>query len=243
MPIIWDIIMVALVLFFIVLSCRQGLIKTLFVLLGTLIALCGAIAFRGPVGEFIDKKYVQQPVENIVISTIADTADAAYDEVLENTDIKQAVEDMPPALTLLMDSAGVSKQSLLATLNSSDEMTYDLKVKAVESIAHPISRAISTAIAFIVLFAVLYILAWLLARVLSAICKLLPLGKKLDRFGGALAGAVKGIVIVMILSSVVWVISLGVEDGFFARETLEQTHLTKEIVRYSPISNIFKIGR
>jgi len=46
------------------------------------------------------------------------------------------------------------------------------------------------------------------------------------------------LLIVLILTAVVWGISAGVEDGFFSREALNNTTVTKFIIENNPICNL-----
>ena len=118
--------------------------------------------------------------------------------------------------------------------------TLEAKNQLIDSIAAPISATISTAIAFVVLFIVLLVVCFLASKVLSALLNLLPVGKQFNRIGGALIGVVEGALIVLIVSAVVWAISLGVNEGFCSPEAIDKTWVMSRVIDVNPICGIFR---
>lgn len=239
MGFIWDILIIAILVVCTALAYRKGLIATLFGLLGVVIALVGAWSLQGPVGAMIDQQFVHKPVRQMVLGTLSDTPVLEYEDALAKIDVAQKIREMPDALQSLLESVGISSDEIIKEVGSATAASAQLKNQLIDSIADPISATISTAIAFILLFVVLLILCSVAAKLISALCNLLPVGKKLNRIGGGIIGLVKGVLIVLIVTAVLWAISAGIDEGFMARDALKSTLLTREIVKINPIVNIF----
>ncbi len=239
MQFILDIVIVAILAVFAFLAYKKGLIKTLFGMLGTLIAFLGALALKGVVGGWLDVTFVRPSVRNMVLSTLTGSPVLDYEKALSSLDVAGKVRKMPEALRVLLDSVGVSTEDILGSLSSLSANTVEAKNKLIDSIAAPISATISTAIAFVVLFVVLIIVCKVGAKILSALFNLLPIGKQFNRLGGAVIGLAEGVLIVLIVTAVVWAISLGADKGMFSSEAIEKTLITKEIIKMNPICNLF----
>lgn len=240
MRFIWDILIVAILVFCIWRGYRKGLIKTLFGLLGVVLAFVGALALKEPLGGYIDKSFVHAPVERFVLSTISGSAVGEYEKAIAEIDIAAKLKEMPPAVSELLDLAGVDANELAKNISSTGN---DAKKELVNSIASPISETISKAIAFVILFIVLCILCIVAAKFLSAVCNLLPLGKQVNHIGGLLAGLIKGGVIVLVLCTLVGVLSLTAQpdsDGPFSKTTIEQTVLMKKVIGWTPAADLIK---
>ena len=240
MQFIWDIIIVVILAVCVWLAYRKGLIKTLFDLLGTVIAFLGALAFNGMVGNWIDTTFVRTPVRNMVLSTLADTPVLKYEDALAGIDVAAKIRKMPEALKGLLESVGVSTEEIIGKVGSASATTTEAKNQLIDSIAAPISATISTAIAFIVLFVVLLIVCMVASKLLSALFNLLPVGRQLNRIGGGAIGLVQGVLIVLVVTAVIWAVSRSAGEGFFSAETLDKTLLTKELIKINPICDLFR---
>lgn len=239
MHFILDIIIVAILAVFVFLAYRRGLIKTLFSLLGTVIAFLGALAFKGAVGGWIDQAFVRPSVRSMVLSTLSGTPVLEYEKALSSLDVAEQLYKMPKSLIALLESVGLSSQDIIDGISSVSTNTVEAKNQLIDSIAAPISATISTAIAFIVLFIVLLVVCKVGAKLLSALLGLLPLGKQFNRVGGAVIGLAEGVLIVLILTAVIWAVSHGIKEGLCSAEMLEKTLITKEIIKINPICNLF----
>ena len=240
MQFIWDIMIIAILAVCVWLSYRKGLIKTLFDLLGTVIAFLGALAFNGMVGAWIDTTFVRTPVRNMVLSTLADTPVLKYEDALAGIDVAAKIRNMPAALKGLLESVGVSTEELIGKVASVSANTAEAKNQLIDSIAAPISATISTAIAFVLLFVILLVVCMVASKLLSALFNLLPVGRQLNRFGGAAFGLIEGILIVLVVTAVIWAISRGAGEGFFSAESVDKTLITKGIIKINPICNLFR---
>ncbi|MBE6638921.1 MAG: CvpA family protein [Ruminococcaceae bacterium] len=240
MQFVWDIIIIAILAVCIWLSYKKGLIKTLFDLLGTVIAFLGALAFNGVVGNWIDTTFVRTPVRNMVLSTLADTPVLKYEDALAGIDVAAKIRKMPEALKSLLESVGVSTEEIIGKVSSVTANTAEAKNQLIDSIAAPISATISTAIAFILLFVVLLVVCMVASKLLSALFNLLPVGRQLNRFGGAAFGFVEGVLIVLVVTAVIWAVSRSAGDGLFSVDALDKTIFTKEIIKINPICDLFR---
>ena len=240
MQFIWDVVIIAILAVCVWLSYRKGLIKTLFDLLGTVIAFLGALAFNGAVGAWIDTTFVRNPVRNMVLSTLADTPVLKYEDALTGIDVAAKIRSMPAALKGILDSVGVSADEIIGKVSAVSANTAEAKNQLIDSIAAPVSATISTAIAFIVLFVVLLIVCMVASKLLSALFNLLPVGRQFNRIGGGVIGLVQGMLIVLVVTAAIWAVTRGVSEGFCSAEALDKTLITKEIIKINPICNLFR---
>ncbi|MBQ6947598.1 MAG: CvpA family protein [Clostridia bacterium] len=240
MGIIWDIVLILIMALCVYLAYRKGLIATLFSLLGTVISLVGAWMFSAPVGVWLDQNYVHSPVRNAVLSALADTPVLQYEEALADLDVAAKLRVMPDALSAMLESVGISPAEISAVAQKTSAASLEAKNQLIDRIANPISATISTAVAFIGLFVALLLVCLLLSKLLSALCELLPLGKKFNAVGGAVFGLIKGSIIVLVVTAVLWASCLGTTQGFFSYQTLESSLITKEIIEINPICDIFR---
>lgn len=235
MSYVWDIMIIAVVAVCAFLACKKGLISTLFGLLGTVVSMVLALLLKGVVGAFINDAFVAEPVRRFVLSTVSGAPCTDYESMLQNTDVLAKIKEMPEALSNLLKMLGISASDVL---NTGSAATQNAKNQLIDSIAGPISATISTAIAFILLFVIFSLLCMVAAKLLTALCSILPFGKKLNKIGGGIVGACKGLIIVLILSAVVSAVSLGIQpqsDHLFSEKTIGNTVLLKEVNKINPI--------
>ena len=237
MEFLWDIIFIAIIVVMTFLAYRKGLIKTVFNLLGTVVAFVGALVLREPVGQWIDTAFVKAPVRKMVLSTLSDTPILDYEQALAQMDVAGKIRSMPDALKDLLDMVGLPTDEILSNITAATDTIA--KNDLIDSIASPISATISTAIAFVALFVVLLVVCFVAAKLLSALLGLLPIGKTLDRIGGGIVGLVEGALIVLVVSAVFWAVSMAVDNGFFSRAAMEDTVFTAWLIEHNPICSLF----
>ena len=224
--IVYDIGIAAVLLFFVWLGYRKGLVLTLCSLLAVFVALIGASFLSNALAEPVAKA-----IEPIVASQIHDTVTSYYQRSpAENT---SAEEDWLAQLPLeeLLEPLKESKflQGFAETFQKAvDDKAADIVTHAAQALAHfvavQIARIVIFAIAF---FAVL--IAWsILSHTLDLVAKL-PVLSTVNAWGGGAVGLVKGALIVFIA---VWLL----RDSHIPQEAVEQTRLLKFFCTVSPLS-------
>ena len=212
MGIIIDIVVIAILALSIFLGYKRGLIKVIFNLCAFLVALILTFILYKPVASFV--------IQN------TDLYDNIKQVVLENgiTEKKEDVID---------NNAGVDKYIEKYTYNAITEAKNDVVKSAADTIA---LNAVNVMVS-IGLFIVIRILL-IFARFLVEALAELPIVKQFNELGGALYGAITGLItIYAILAIVFFIVSI---NGFeYINEAIDMSIITKYLYGNNIILNIF----
>ena len=225
--IIYDIIIAAVLLFFLWRGYVKGFVLTLCSLLAVFVALIGASFLSNALAEPVAKA-----IEPIVASQIHDTVTSYYQRSpAENTSGEE--EDWLAQLPLeeLLEPLKESKflQGFADTFQKAvDDRTTEIVTHAAQALAHfvavQIARTVLFALAF---FAVL--IAWsFLSHALDLVAKL-PVLSTVNAWGGGAVGLVKGALIVYIA---VWLL----RGSCIPPEAIEGSYLLKFFTSAIPLS-------
>lgn len=226
--IFYDVIIAAVLLFFLWRGYVKGFVLTLCSLLAVFVALIGASilsnVLAGPVAKAI---------EPVVSSSIHDMVISYYQQSPESGTGSQEAADwlaQLPVDELLepLKESSVFKGLADAFQKAVDDGVADAAAHAAQALAHfaavQIARTVIFSIAF---FAVL--IAWsILSHTLDLVAKL-PVLSTVNAWGGGAVGLVKGALIAFIA---VWLL----RDSHIPQEAVEQTHLLRFFCTVSPLS-------
>lgn len=226
MPIILDILVIAILVLFILLGAHRGFILTLCSLVAVIVALVGA---------------------NLLADALAPKMAQALEPRLEQS-IQQALEEkaqevsavdgleVADAMAALREKGGLyewAADSLEEALKSApvgDAIAHQAAAAAT-AVAEQLARGVLFSVAFLVI-----LVAWFfLSHALDLVAKLPGLSTLNQTLGGIL-GLVKGLLILWLLS---WI--LGPLTGVIAAETVAQTHLLLFLTQHGPLE-LLKLG-
>lgn len=224
---IYDAAVLAVLLLFVWLGYRKGLVLTLCSLLAVFVAFIGASILSNALAEPVAKA-----IEPVVASSIHDTVTSYYQRSpAENTSTEE--DDWLAQLPIdeLLEPLKESKafQGFADAFQEAvDDGVADAAAHAAQALAHfmavQIARTVIFAVAF---FAVL--IAWsILSHTLDLVARL-PVLYTANRWGGGAVGLVKGTLVVFIA---VWLL----RDSYIPPAAVEQTYLLKFFCTVSPLS-------
>ena len=226
--IFYDVIIAAILLFFLWRGYVKGFVLTLCSLLAVFVALIGASILSNVLAEPVAKA-----IEPVVSSSIHDTVTSYYQHAPEVGAASQDEADWLAQLPIdeLLEPLRESKafQGFADAFQKAvDDGVDDAAAHAAQALAHfaavQIARTVIFAIAF---FAVL--IAWFFfSHTLDLVAKL-PVLSTVNAWGGGAVGLVKGALIVFIA---VWLL----RDSYIPQEAVEQTRLLKFFCTVSPLS-------
>ena len=127
---------------------------------------------------------------------------------------------------------------IVASAEQSKATSAAAKEALIDSIAMPVSEAVSKAVALIGLAIIFFVLLFVITRLLDTVFSILPFGKKVNKIGGMIFGAVRALVFVMLFGAVVYGLACG--NILLSLEELENTIILKTINQFNPILNILK---
>ncbi len=237
--IILDVLIVAIVAVSAFFAYRKGFIKTLFSLLGGVIAIVLAISFSAPVASWLDAAVVGPAVRSSVLTAVNGAPlTEEYDAALESVDVSDKLLEMPESLRSFLESLNIDVDEAMDIADKNRANSVAARQQLIEDITAPITATISKAIALIVLIVVFFLLLFIASLLLNAIFKLLPFGKSFNHFGGLIVGLIRGVLFVMIFGLIVHWLAYG--NTWLTYEDIDNTWILKWINAYNPILSLFK---
>lgn len=235
---IFDLVILAVLIFFTALGRKRGFVLTLCGFLAVFVAFLGASFLSDllcePVGRLI------QPVlETSITQTLQETVDESQWQ-LERPDVSQeeGAEEALPQLPVGEALAALEDSKLYKAFGDALEDAFHegvLKVTstAAAAIAGYLAREMARMVLFLVSFAVV-LLAWTLLSHALDLAFRLPVLSTVNRGLGGVMGFIKGALIVFIAA---WLL----KGRLLPREAIEQTFLLKFFCENSPLSLLMKL--
>ena len=238
MTIILDVFVLAVIAISVLVAYKKGLIKTLFSLVGGLIAVVLAINLSVPVANWLDEQFVGPAVRKTVLTAVnGSKLMENYDQALASIDVVDKLQEMPESLRSFLETLNVDVDEIIASAEKTQEDSTAAKEQLIDSIALPVSEMISKAIALIGLMVLFFVVLFVASRLLDTVFRLLPFGATLNKTGGLILGALRALSIVFVLGAVVYGLACG--NILISLEELEHTVLLRWINSVNPILSLF----
>lgn len=175
---------------------RKGFFKTVLSLVATAISVLIAYEYFAPLAEWANEAFIQKAAVN----TFADVISAHL-----SSGTQAVIDAIPDYITKAAQAGGVTVSAIVSDIGSSVDASQaaELIYGGIYSI---LVFPILSVIAFIVIYAISNAVLSFGIRIVNNIFRLSVL-KGLNRFLGGIVGALKGVVIVAILSIVLVVIA------------------------------------
>ncbi len=250
MPILLDLILVAVLVLFAWLGAKRGFVLTLCGLLAAIVALVGANLLAG----FLAPK-VAQTLEPVIAEKLEIALQEQYEEQFEafqsgDSILSSSIPGSQPAsLPIDPDQIQTAQreiplQEVLGALrelglyeeliDSVDEAVeagaLDAAAGAAAAVAAAVAESVAYTLIFLVSFLLLLLLWSILAHALDLVTKL-PGLNFLNKTGGALLGLVKGCIILFVA---VW--ALRVTGTILPEETVKQSYLLPLFLSFNPVA-------
>ena len=212
MGIIVDIIIIAIIALSIFLGYRKGLIELAIKLCAFVIAILITLI-------------LYKPVSNLIINT------TSIDETIENSILEKANDVME----------GEEDEELSEETNpaSTEELSEEIKQEAREGLLPEAARGLSVNIVRGGVIIILYVLVRIALRFVTALANLvakLPILKQFNKAGGAIYGALRGILIIYVCLIIISIFGqINPENDI--HQNIEQSTLGKTMYE----NNIFEV--
>lgn len=225
---IYDLAILAVLLLFVWLGCKRGLVLTLCSLLAVFVALIGASFLSDVLAEPVAKA-IEPAVTQSIHDTVSSYGQRAPEAGATSQDEADWLAQLPieELLEPLKESKafrGFAKSFEKAV----DEKAAEVITHAVQELAHFVAVQIARTVIFVVAFAAVLIAWHFLSRALDLVARL-PVLSTVNAWGGGAAGLVKGALIVFIA---VWLL----RDGYIPREAVEGSPLLHFFATVNPLS-------
>lgn len=213
MTLILDIILAGIFIVLVIAAAKKGFVLTVLEVVAIIAALFCASYISEPVSQTTYDTFLK---ENIV-----ENIDSAISEKTESKDLGIiAIDSIPNYIFDFAECAGIDtnkvKTNISTTISSGIQngKTANIGAKVEENCVRPIAVPAIRIILFFILFVILLIVFRLLAKALSKLVKI-PIVKNVDTILGALLGALRGLAVLIIISTV-FVTMLSGGDSDFA---------------------------
>ena len=220
MSIIIDLILVAIVLLVVLISAKQGFVRTVVGAVGFVIAVVIAFTVSKPLAETTYDKFIEPPIVNSIgettSGTVADTVDSLWSK-------------LPSIITDNSESFGFSKENIQGSLSEGTEDNIKDTISNVSQTAiKPIFVELTSTVYAVILIIVLLIIVKLLAKLLNKAFSFSVVGKLNTTLGGVL-GLAKGLVIALIICEIIVLVISLTQNGIWIlnNENISNTILFK----------------
>lgn len=238
-PIVYDIVLLAILLLAALRGYRRGFVLTVCGFLAVFVALIGATVLSRTLAPPVSQM-VQPVIEQSLSHLVQHTADSATTVVSNEVEAVFA-EDLLEQAKEPLSTVSLTLEQILNALRESD--FYRSFVSAIEqavdagimditsnlfhSVTQYITLQITQAVLFILSFAVVLIAWTTLSHVLDLACHL-PVLNTLNELGGMLVGLAQGVLLSFILC---WLC----KDRFVSPEIIQNTYLFQWFASLNPL--------
>lgn len=205
-----DLLLVILAVVIIVLSAKKGFVASCLDAVSVVLSGFAAYKFFEPVAEWVYNLFVH----DLVMTSFARALDDMSSKLTVPEKITGMIESLPQSAVKIAEGMGFSLESVIGTVNQSLANDKDAFISEVtDKIAYNIMITITEIIVFIALFVIICVLIRLFANFFSDNLKKIPLVGKADTLLGGVLGAVKGAIVLVVVTTVLYIIFSTAEAG------------------------------
>ncbi len=226
MPIVLDILVIAILILFAVLGAHRGFVLTLCSLVAVIVALVGATMVSDALAPKVAQA-LQPRIERSIQESLEEKAlEVSSQEGLDAVDALAALREKGG----LYEWAADSLEEALNNVPGTDAIAHQAAVAAT-AVAEQLARGVLFTLAFLLML----IIWFFVSHALDLVARLPGLSALNNALGGLL-GFVKGLLIVWLLS---WI--LGPLTGVLSPDLIAQTHLLLFLSQHGPLE-LLKLG-
>lgn len=222
LPLIYDLAIIAILLYSILMCARRGLIRSLVDLAGYFLVIWLGQFFSEKLAQMAYDTLLKQRVQSVLMERISESATGS--ELV--TQIQAAFRALPPPLDTLVKN---TDSQLFTRFENSVSDTLESIVDSVATgVVEPMAVGFLRIVFFLLIFAVGLFIVRRLSSLLGGV-NYLPLIGPANRLLGGVLGLAEGIVTVLVLILVlnlILIISQG-SAGFISEEIIGRTHLLR----------------
>lgn len=234
MWIIFDLIIIAIIAFYVFLSAKHGFVQTVIEFIGFGLAIYFAFIIGGAIAQPVYDNTMKPEIIESVKASVEKSGEANID-----TAVDKAWGALPGYVVTVADSVNITSDNLKNSINGEikeSNISHIIAEKTEETIARPIAIPLVKTLIAVPVFLVLMLLVKILARVIGKMFNFSLVGK-LNRLLGGILGFGKGVVIAITVAIVTTTIISLTKDGFlfFTMENVNNSLLFSLLANLSPI--------
>ena len=211
-----DLIILVLIIIAIILGRHKGLTVCLVNFFSLIIALLVSLMLYRPVSNYIMEK---TPIGNNIKETIKQNIPMNDEE-------------------LKVDDSSILPEEMKNYINEQAQNANEAKDEAIENVSTQLATEVVSIVSFLGIFIIVRAVL-LIVKVLSRIINKLPILKQIDHLGGAIIGAIEGVILVYFAFAVISTIS-PVFENTKVLEYINDSYIGKMMYNNNIIMNKIK---
>ncbi len=217
---ILDGILILIVALSVFIGYRRGFIRSIVQLVGMLAAIVVAFSLSGMIAEWIYDGFIKEPLQDSIVEMLH------RDETPEPDEIEEVLSVVPAFLRNALNVDEIAQQAVTVITEKVNETADTTAELVATDVIRPVATTVMRVLLFIVLAIVLTLVVKLLLTIIKPITKL-PVLRQADGTLGAVVGAVKGLLFVLIAVAVMQL--LASSDALIAQTDMDNTVIAKWI--------------
>lgn len=225
MAIILDLVIIGIVLVFAFISKKRGFARTFIELVGYLAAIVIAFSLSASVANTVYEKNIRPSV----IKSVKESISLNGNDLSDKETVEKLWGSLPKFVLSLASLNGLEQEEIVDSISEKMSGSVNSAAAAVaDNVVKPMAVSAINIIVCVISFIVLMILFKLLAKVINKVFEI-PGLRVFNRTFGFIFGAIKGILIVFVLVTIIKTALplFGGNIGFINLELIEQTYLMK----------------
>lgn len=221
---ILDGIIILIVALSIFIGYKRGFIRSILQLVGMLAAVVVAFSFSGTIAEWVYDDFLSEPTQESIVDLLH------RDETPETDEIEEVLSVIPFFLRNTLNVDQIAQDAMVVITEKVNETAETTAKMVSENVVRPVAVTVMRILIFIVLTVVLLLVVKLLLQIIKPITKL-PLLRQADGALGAVIGAVKGLLFVLLAVAVMQL--LASSGALITQADMDNTVITKWIAETS----------
>lgn len=227
MGIVLDLIIIAIILIFCLISAKKGFVKTVVEAVGIVAAIILSFTVSSPLAGTTYDKIIEPPILSAVSVETTESSQTA---------VQNMWDSMPKFIVKNADRLSLNSESITQSFGEDISQGVETAVKsASQNVVKPIAVKILGIIYSVIIFVVLWVIFRFLAKIINKLFSFSLVGKA-NRILGGIVGILKGTVIALVFSLVISVIVSFTQNGFliFTPQNIDSSYIFKLLTEIAP---------
>ncbi len=227
MGIVLDLIILAIIIFFCLVSAKKGFVKTIVEAAGIIAAIIITFTISTPLANTTYDKIIEPPIiKSVAEETVGNTENA----------VQTVWDSMPDFITNNAERLSLDSEQLSKPLTDNTSSGVETAVRNVsQDVIKPVAVKILGLIYSVIIFVVLSVIVKFLAKLINKIFSFSIVGKA-NRILGGIIGIFKGAVIAVVFCMVISIIVSLTKNGFliFTPDNINNSYVFKMLTEILP---------
>lgn len=231
MAYILDIVVILILMLFVWLGYRRGLVRAVITLIGCVLAVWISSMLSPLIASGVFDTFLRDDLQQTVTDQVSGTDAVALEE-----GIRAVLEDLPKPVQNFLEAYGAgSPAELAASLSGQVDGKTAVADIVMENIVEPVAVTMLTAGIFFLVFMLLMIVVRLIASMINRVFHL-PVLRQLNGLGGAVIGVLEGCLMVLVVVTIVQLASYGAgADAWVTSKDIASSHLFSVVAENNPV--------